>query len=126
MGAMAIIGAITVTTTAFAQNGESQNADVDIERNNEIEQSVEQEEKAGANDASAEIDDDDFDGIAANNRAKCLSQQNICLADPSQEASNTAVIADSRYNTISVDTSLVPFCRNLPPDLVIPSFCLPR
>lgn len=124
MASMAIIGAITVPTTVFAQEGESQNADGDIKRNYEIEQSVEQEQKACAIGASAEIGDDDFVGIAGNNRAS-LSQENICLANQSQDASNSAVIADSSDNTVNVDTSLVPFCRNLPPDLVIPSFCLP-
>ena len=124
MATMAVIGAAGAIPMAPMALAQDQEAEIDIERNNEISQSIEQKQDVCANRAELEIDDDDFLGLLGNNRAS-LSAENICLVDQSQEATNTAAIVDNSDDTFDIDTSLVPPCRNLPPDLVIPSFCLP-
>jgi len=124
MATMAVIGAAGAIPMAPMALAQDQEAEIDIERNNEISQSIEQKQDVCANRAELAIDDDDFLGLLGNNRVS-LSAENICLVDQSQEATNTAAIVDNSDNTFDIDTSLVPPCRNLPPDLVIPSFCLP-
>lgn len=107
VAAFALVGAITVPTTALAQDvDESQNAEVDIERNNEIEQSIEQEQEACTNEAEVSISDDDVIGIGGENEAE-VEQSNDCIVVQNQEATNTAVIVDESVNVPDVCQSLI-------------------
>jgi hypothetical protein len=106
LAAFALVGAITVPTTAFAQDDESQNAEVDIERNNEIEQSIEQEQEACTNEAEVSLSDDDVVDIGGDNEAE-VEQSNECVVVQNQEATNTAVIVDESTNTPTVCQSLI-------------------
>jgi hypothetical protein len=105
MAAFALVGAITVPTTAFAQDDESQNAEVDIERNNEISQSIEQSQEACTNEAEVETSDDDYFDIGGDNSVS-VGQANVCEVEQNQSAENVAAIVDESENTISVDQIL--------------------
>jgi hypothetical protein len=120
---MAVVGAgaIPMAPMALAQE---QEADISIERNNEISQSIEQSQEVCTNEAEASVSDNDIVDIGGENEAE-VSQANVCEVDQTQAASNTAAVVDESVNNIDIDTSLVPNCRNFPPDLVIPSLCLP-
>jgi hypothetical protein len=106
MAAFALVGVVSLPTTAFAQDDESQNAEVDIERNNEIEQSIEQSQEACTNEAEVSLSDDDVVDIGGDNEAE-VEQSNDCIVVQNQEATNTAVIVDESVNVPSVCQSLI-------------------
>jgi hypothetical protein len=112
VAAFALVGAVSLPTTAFAQDfmgddgdDESQNASVEIERNNEIEQSIEQEQEACTNEAEVSLSDDDVVDIGGDNEAE-VEQSNECEVDQSQEATNEAAILDFSENTFDVQQIL--------------------
>jgi hypothetical protein len=108
MAAFALVGVVSLPTTAFAQDGgddESQNAEVDIERNNEIEQSIEQSQEACTNEAEVETSDDDFVDIFGDNSVS-VGQANVCEVEQNQSAENAAAIEDNSENTIDVQQIL--------------------
>lgn len=97
-------------STAFAlleENGddESQNASVEIERNNEIEQSIEQEQEACTNEAEVEASDDDEVDIFGDNELE-VGQENECDVTQTQTAANVASIEDNSVNTFDIDQIL--------------------
>jgi hypothetical protein len=106
VAAFALVGAITVPTTALAQDDESQNAEVEIERNNEIEQSIEQEQEACTNEAQVSVSDDDEIDIGGDNEAE-VEQSNECDITQTQSASNTAAIVDDSENTFDVQQAII-------------------
>jgi hypothetical protein len=110
MAAFALVGSvIAVPTNAFAfpvleEDGttdESQNAEVEIERNNEIEQSIEQSQEACTNEAEVSVSDDDVVDIGGENEAE-VEQSNECVVDQSQSAANVASIDDNSINVVDV------------------------
>jgi hypothetical protein len=105
--AFAVVGVVSLPGNAFAQEGddESQNAAVDIERNNEIEQSIEQEQEACTNEAEVSLSDDDFFDIGGENEAE-VEQENFCIVDQNQEATNNAAIVDESENNFDIDQIL--------------------
>ena len=111
MAAFALVGAITVPTTALAQDDESQNAEVDIERNNEISQSIEQSQEACTNEAQVSVSDDDEEQEGGDNSAS-VSQSNECDVTQTQSATNNAAIVDESENNFDVQEfiSRFPFC----------------
>jgi hypothetical protein len=109
VAAFALIGAITVPTTALAQDDFSQNAEVDIERNNEIEQSSEQSQEACTNEAEVSVSDDDEIDIGGENEAE-VEQSNECDITQTQTATNNAAIVDESENNFDVQGFLIGFC----------------
>jgi hypothetical protein len=107
VAAFAVVGIVSLPGNAFAQEGddESQNAEVDIERNNEIEQSIEQEQEACTNEAEVSLSDDDVVDIGGENEAE-VEQSNFCLVEQNQEATNNAAIVDESENTFDIDQIL--------------------
>jgi membrane protein involved in colicin uptake len=105
VAAFALVGVIGLPTTAFAQDDESQEAEVEIERNNEISQSIEQKQEACTNEAEAEIDDDDFVDLFGENEIE-QNQANVCDVTQSQAAQNNAAIVDESDNTFDINQIL--------------------
>ena len=105
MATMAVIGAgaIPMAPMALAQDDDSQS--VEIERNNEIEQSIKQSQEACTNEAEVELSDDDFVDIAGENEAS-VEQENNCIVDQSQSAANVATIDDDSINVFDVEQFL--------------------
>ncbi len=102
MATIAFVGAglavSPVLPTAYAQE-----ADVEVERNNEIEQEIEQEQEACTNEAKAKVsDDDDFDILGGDNTAS-VTQSNDCIVVQGQTATNTAAIVDASTNDINAE-----------------------
>jgi hypothetical protein len=112
MAAFALVGVVSLPGTAYATaimedpgDDESQNAEVEIERNNEIEQSIEQSQEACTNEAEVSLSDDDVIGIGGDNEAE-VEQSNECEVDQNQEAENNAVIEDFSTNDFDVQQIL--------------------
>jgi hypothetical protein len=112
VAAFALVGAVSLPTTAFAQDftgndgdDESQNASVEIERNNEIEQSIEQEQEACTNEAEVSLSDDDVVDVFGDNEAE-VEQSNDCFVIQNQEAENNAAILDESENNFDIDQIL--------------------
>jgi hypothetical protein len=104
MTAMAVIGAAGALPMAPMALAQDQEADTEIERNNEIEQSIEQEQEACANEAEAEVSDDDEVDIGGENEAE-VEQSNECTVEQSQTATNTGAIVDSSTNDFDMTKS---------------------
>jgi hypothetical protein len=105
VAAFALVGVVSLPGTAFAQDDESQNAETEIERNNSIEQSIEQSQEACTNEAEVETSDDDEVDIGGDNSVD-VEQVNECTVEQSQTAENAAAIEDNSVNDISVDQIL--------------------
>src|SRR5918997_1320198 len=105
MATMAVIGAgaIPMAPMALAQDDDSQS--VEIERNNEIEQSIKQSQEACTNEAEVELSDDDVIDIGGENEA-VVEQENECTVDQSQSAANVASIDDDSFNVFDVEQFL--------------------
>ena len=105
MAAFAVVGVTALPGTAvLADNGDNE-VDVEVERNNEINQSIEQEQEACTNEAEVEIDDDDKVQIGGGNSVT-VGQANVCKVTQSQAAQNNAAIADFSENWIDIDAAL--------------------
>ena len=104
MATMAVVGAgaIPMAPMALAQD---QDADVDIERNNSIKQSIKQSQEACTNEAEVEIDDEDVIDIFGENEAE-VEQANLCEVTQAQSASNAAAIVDESTNDFDIDQIL--------------------
>ena len=95
--AMIGVGLTGATPLAMAQ----QSSEVDIERNNDIEQSIEQSQEACTNEAEVSVSDDDVVDIGGENEAE-VEQSNECVVDQSQSAANVASIDDNSINVVDV------------------------
>jgi hypothetical protein len=104
MAAMAIIGAAGALPMAPMALAQDQEADTEIEQNNEIKQSNEQEQEACANEAEAEVAGDDEVSIGGENEAE-VEQSNECTVEQSQTATNTGAIVDSSTNDFDMTKS---------------------
>jgi len=93
------------TNHSFRKDDFSQNAEVDIERNNEIEQSNEQSQEVCTNEAEVSVSDDDVIGIGGENEAE-VEQSNDCIVVQNQEAENNAAILDLSENTFDITEGL--------------------
>jgi type II secretory pathway pseudopilin PulG len=100
--AMIGVGLTGATPLAMAQ----QSSDVDIERNNEIEQSIEQSQEACTNEAEVSVSDDDVIGIGGENEVEVV-QSNECEVTQSQTAANVATIVDESENTFDISQFLL-------------------
>ena len=78
-----------------------------IDRNNEIEQSIEQEQEACTNEADVSVsDDDDVVDIGGENEAE-VEQSNECVVDQSQSATNNAAIVDESTNNLDISSIII-------------------
>ena len=105
MAIIAVVGAgaIPMAPMALAQDDDSQS--VEIERNNEIEQSIKQSQEACTNEAEVELSDDDVIDIGGDNEAE-VEQENNCIVDQDQDAANIASIDDDSINVFDVEQFL--------------------
>lgn len=95
MAVFAVVGITALpATSVFAQDSV-----LDVERNNEIEQSIEQDQEACTNEAEAEIEDEDFVQIGGGNEAT-VGQANVCDVTQTQTAANVADIVDESDNVL--------------------------
>jgi hypothetical protein len=99
------VGLTGATPLAMAQ----QSSEVDIERNNVIEQSIEQSQEACTNEAQVSVSDDDEIDIGGENEAE-VEQSNDCDVTQSQTATNTAVIVDESTNLLDIDVPHITDC----------------
>ena len=109
MATMAVIGAGAIPMAPMAlaleTDGTDQEASVEIERNNEIEQSIEQSQEACTNEAEVSVSDDDVIDIAGENEAE-VDQENNCIVFQDQDAANIAEIDDESVNIFDVEQFL--------------------
>jgi len=112
MATMAVIGAgaipmapMAAATAVIGDPSEDQEAEVEIERNNEISQSIKQEQEACTNEAEVEINDDDGVDIFGDNEVE-VGQANVCDVTQAQAAENAAAIEDSSENTFDIQQIL--------------------
>jgi hypothetical protein len=119
MATMAVIGAgaLPMAPLALAQD---QEADVEIERNNEISQSIEQSQEACTNEADVSVSDDDEIDIGSENEVE-VEQVNDCVVTQTQTATNTAAIVDESTNDIDIGIQLSDLPIDIPPP---PANCL--
>jgi hypothetical protein len=87
MTAFTLVGVVGLPTTAFADR-----VDVEIERNNEISQSIEQEQEACTNEV------EELSGEA--------EQVNVCDVTQTQTATNAAAIEDFSSNDFDLESIL--------------------
>jgi hypothetical protein len=102
---MAVIGAGAIPMAPMALSQE-QEAEVEVERNNEISQSIEQSQEACTNEAEVEVSDDDAIDIGGENEAE-VEQVNICDVTQAQSAANVATIDDDSENTFDIQGSII-------------------
>jgi hypothetical protein len=107
MAAMAVIGAAGALPMAPMALAQDQESEVEIERNNEISQSIEQSQEACTNEAQVSVSDDDEFDIGGENEIEVF-QGNFCIVEQSQSGTNTAVIVDESTNDI--EASLAQIC----------------
>ena len=110
MAAMTLVGIGTVvgSTLAYAVEGGSNNGDTvatEIERNNELEQPIEQEQEACTNELKAQVSDDDLVDIGGDNSAEA-EQENDCVVTQDQTAANTGAITDFSSNEFDLESIL--------------------
>ena len=111
MATMAVVGAGALPMAPMAaavlmgEEDPEQEAEVEIERNNEISQSIKQEQEACTNEAEVEINDDDGVDIFGDNEVE-VGQANVCDVTQAQAAENAAAIVDSSENTFDIQQIL--------------------
>ena len=100
--AMIGIGAAGALPMAAAQ----QASEVDVERNNEIDQEIKQKQEACTNKADVNVSDDDYLlDIVGDNEAEA-EQFNLCTVTQTQGASNAAGITDNSDNDVDLESIL--------------------
>jgi hypothetical protein len=102
MATMAMIG---IGAGALPMAAALQASEVEIERNNELDQSIRQSEEACTNEAEAEVDDEDFVDIVGDNEAEA-EQLNVCAVEQTNDATNTAAILDNSDNDVDLESIL--------------------
>ena len=105
MATFAMIGVGLTASTPLAV-AQEQDAEVDIERNNSIKQSIKQEQEACTNKAEVSVSDDDGVQIGDNENEAEVEQENDCVVFQDQDATNTAAIVDSSTNSFDIDQIL--------------------
>jgi hypothetical protein len=102
MATMAMIG---IGTGALPMAAAQQASEVDVERNNEIDQSIKQKQEACTNEAETSLSDDDLVDIGGDNEVEA-EQENDCLVTQDQTADNTAAIEDFSFNDFDLESIL--------------------
>jgi hypothetical protein len=102
MATMAMIG---IGTGALPMAAAQQASEVDVERNNEIDQSIKQKQEACTNEAETSLSDDDLVDIGGDNEVEA-EQENDCLVTQDQTADNAAAIEDFSFNDFDLESIL--------------------
>ncbi len=106
MAAFAVVGMTSfLPSTVYADKDNGNTIEIDQERNNSIEQSIEQEQEACTNELEAEVSDDDLFDIGGDNTATA-DQSNLCVVTQTQAATNLAGIVDNSVNDLGVEAIL--------------------
>jgi hypothetical protein len=99
--AMIGVGLTAATPMAAAQ----QVSEVEVERNNELDQNLQQKQEACTNEAEGEVSDDDVVDIVGDNEAEA-EQFNLCAVEQTQDATNAAAIEDFSSNDFDLENIL--------------------
>jgi hypothetical protein len=103
MATMAMIG---IGTGALPMAAAQQASEVDVERNNEIDQSIKQKQEACTNEAETSLSDDDFLlDISGDNEVEA-DQFNACAVTQTQTGTNTAAVVDESDNDVDLESIL--------------------
>jgi sensor domain CHASE-containing protein len=102
MATMAMIG---IGTGALPMAAAQQASEVDVERNNEIDQSIKQKQEACTNEAETSLSDDDGVDIVGDNEAEA-EQFNLCAVTQTQTGTNTAAVVDNSDNDVDLESIL--------------------
>jgi predicted RNA methylase len=102
---MATFAMIGIGSGALPMAAAQQAAEVEVERNNEIDQSIKQKQEACTNKADVNVSDDDLVDIVGDNEAE-VDQENNCLVTQTQTAANLGTLTDSSSNTFDVESIL--------------------
>ena len=113
MAAMTLVGIGTVVGSPLAyavENGRNGGSNGDtvateIERNNELDQSIEQDQEACTNELKADVSDDDLIDIGGDNEAEA-DQTNICAVTQAQTGANVGTVTDNSNNEIGLESIL--------------------
>ena len=102
MATMAMVG---IGAGALPMAAAQQESDVEVERNNEIDQEIKQKQEACTNKADVNVSDDDYIDIGGDNEAE-VDQENDCLVTQTQGAANNAGITDFSTNDFGLENIL--------------------
>ena len=102
---MATFAMIGIGAGALPMAAAQQASEVDVERNNEIDQSIKQKQEACTNEAEAVVSDDDLVDIGGDNEAEA-EQENFCDVTQDQTGTNTAGIIDESDNDFDLENIL--------------------
>jgi hypothetical protein len=102
MATMAMIG---IGAGALPMAAAQQVSEVDVERNNELDQELKQKQEACTNEAEAELSDDDIVDIGGDNEAE-VEQENDCAVAQAQTGENAAAIEDLSINDFDLESIL--------------------
>jgi predicted RNA methylase len=102
---MATFAMIGIGSGALPMAAAQQAAEVEVERNNEIDQEIKQKQEACTNKADVNVSDDDLVDIGGDNEAE-VEQENNCLVTQTQDAANVADIDDFSSNDFDVESIL--------------------
>ena len=102
MATMAMVG---IGAGALPMAAAQQESDVEVERNNEIDQEIKQKQEACTNEADVNLSDDDLVDIGGDNEAD-VDQENDCAVTQTQAADNAAAITDLSANDIGLESIL--------------------
>ena len=112
MAAMTLVGIGTVVGSPLAyaveNNNGGSNGDTvatEIERNNELDQEIEQGQEACTNELKADVSDDDFVDIVGDNEVEA-EQENNCIVTQDQVAANAGGIEDFSTNEFELESIL--------------------
>ena len=103
--ALLIAAFALVGSGALPMAAAQQAAEVDVERNNEINQEIKQKQEACTNEADVNVSDDDLVDIGGDNEAE-VEQENDCLVTQTQNAANVGDIDDFSFNDFGVESIL--------------------
>ena len=102
---MATFAMIGIGSGALPMAAAQQAAEVEVERNNEIDQSIKQKQEACTNKADVSVSDDDYVDIVGDNEAD-VDQENNCIVDQDQDAANVGTVFDDSENVFDVESIL--------------------
>jgi hypothetical protein len=102
---MATFAMIGIGAGALPMAAAQQVSDVEVERNNELDQNLQQKQEACTNEADAEVSDDDIVDIGGDNEAEA-EQENECLVEQTQDATNAGAITDFSSNDFDLENIL--------------------
>jgi hypothetical protein len=102
---MATFAMIGIGSGALPMAAALQAAEIEVERNNQLDQSIKEKQEACTNEAEVELSDDDFVDIVGDNEAE-VEQENNCIVAQDQVAANAGGIEDNSLNELDLESIL--------------------